>query len=353
MVSKLKRSAEVLRSAALSEVAGGAAIPWPQKLALWRRGFKSGSYTLFGLEHNRSEDYISDLEVSRARRINGAFSRILKDKLLFEPMLKPYAQVPEVLALVERGRLYALPKEGGRRAQGTLEALLERAPAGVILKPVRGNKGRGVLSLTHEADALHLNGQPVGAARAHETLRALDGYLVVARAQQAEYAAHIFPGSANTVRVVSMKDPDTGEVFFPAAMHRFGGTRTVPTDNFQTGGVSAAVDLGAGRLGRAVRHPNFTGGRLEWVSHHPDTGSPIEGVVIPRWDEVKATLKRVVDAYPFLRYVGWDVLITPDGVCLIEGNHNINLGLQVHGPLLRDPRVRQFYEAHGVLSRRS
>ncbi|ADI13246.1 sugar-transfer associated ATP-grasp domain-containing protein [Truepera radiovictrix] len=352
MLGKLRRTAQTLRSAALAEVAGGAALPLPQKLALWRRGFKSTSYVLFDLAHHPPEAYVSDLEVARARRINGAFGRMLKDKLLFEAMLRPYARVPKVLALIERGRLVWLPEVGERGDKGTLEALFALSPAGVIAKPVRGNKGRGVLSLQQQEGALLLSGHAVTAARAEEVFAQLDGYLVVERVEQAPYAAQIFPGAANTVRVLSMRDPDTGEVFFPAAMHRFGGVRTQPTDNFQTGGVSAAIDLATGRLGRAVRHPNVTGGRLVWLSHHPDTGALIEGVVLPHWEALLATLARVLEVYPFLRYVGWDVLVTPEGVCLIEGNHNVNLGLQVHGPLLRDPRVRRFYEAHGVLRRR-
>lgn len=354
----------MLRSAAASELQGGAAIPWAKKLALWRSGFKSSSYTLFGLAHNDPNDYISDMGVSRARRINGAFGRLLKDKLLFEAALKPYAQVPEVLGLIERGRLFPLagerdagrnPGRGGgghKGVQAGIRELLTASPQGIILKPTRGNKGRGVISVL-EQDGFVMNARRVTPTELETTFSSLDGYLVTARVQQAAYAAHIFNGSANTIRVVTMTDPDTGEVFLPAAIHRFGSVHTAPTDNFQTGGVSAAVDLQSGRLGRAARHPSFTGGALEWRSTHPDTGAAIEGVEIPAWPEVAATLKRAVAAYPFLRYVGWDVVVTETGVCLIEGNHNINLGLQVHAPLLRNPRVRRFFEFYGVIPKRA
>lgn len=348
MVAQLRRKAEVLTSALAAELAGGADLPLATKIKLWRRGFKSSSYQLFDLGCNDPRDYVSDLEVARAGRINGAFGRILKDKLLFAPMLAPYARVPEVLGLVERGTVYPL---AAAELTGA-EALLGRAAeGGVILKPAAGNKGKGVLSVMRDPPTgeLRLNGQPTTAGVVAQKLATLDGYLVVARVQQAAYAEQIFSGSANTIRIITMRDPDNGEVFVPAAIHRFGTAATAPTDNFQTGGVSAAIDLATGALGRAVRFPTETGGELRWLAAHPDTQAPISGVVIPRWAEVKETVTALVEAYRFLKYVGWDVVVSDAGIVIIEGNHNINLGLQVHGPLLRDPRLRRFFEYYKVI----
>lgn len=345
----IKRAVETARSALKTEMTGGADIPLTTKVKLWRRGFKSVSHQLFDLEHNDPRDYVSDLNVGRARQINGEFGRILKDKLLFAPMLSPYARVPEILGVVERGQVYPLsdPELTG------VDALLTRAGAGMIFKPAQGNKGKGVFSVSQDdEDGLRLNGARATATEVAQKIAALDGYLIVERVQQAAYAQNIFPGSANTLRVVTMQDPDTGEIFIPAAIHRFGTHATVPTDNFQTGGVSVAIDLATGTLERAVQFPTYTGGKLRWLSAHPGTQAPITGVGVPRWDEVKATVTRLIEAFRFLKYVGWDVVVTDDGVVIIEGNHNINLGLQVHGPLLKNPRVRRFYEYHKIIEPR-
>lgn len=55
-------------------------------------------------------------------------------------------------------------------------------------------------------------------------------------------------------------------------------------------------------------------------------------------------------AFPYLLRLGWDVVLTDDedGFPVLEVNaHAAMRTLQVHRPLLRDPRVRRFYEYHG------
>jgi len=54
----------------------------------------------------------------------------------------------------------------------------------------------------------------------------------------------------------------------------------------------------------------------------------------------------------FCPYIGWDLLVTDDDVVVLEGNDGPDLKLhQVHRPLLADPRIRRFYEHHGVVRR--
>lgn len=67
---------------------------------------------------------------------------------------------------------------------------------------------------------------------------------------------------------------------------------------------------------------------------------------------MRAGILALAGRLSFLPYVGWDVVVTERGHAVLEGNHycDVNL-LQVHGPLLRDERVRALYARHGVLSR--
>jgi hypothetical protein len=313
--------------------------PLSQRLRMWRSGYRSTSRTLYDLNH-RAADYLPDTARLETFFINGGFAHsVLGDKLLFTKLAGEVLDVPGIAALIERGEIFA---EG---SVTTLQELAAEHPS-LVFKPSEGTRGQGVYRL----EAGTLNGQSATPEALNNLARKLDNYLVTKTVAQAAYAETIFPASTNSVRVVTLIDPDTQEPFVARAVHRFGVADTVPTDNWSRGGLCADVDLETGTLSRGVKHPKRTAGRLEWQTHHPDTGAAIEGVVIPRWHEVCRGLTEAVQALPFLIYVGWDVVVTEDGFCVLEGNNNTDLDLlQVHGGLLKDRRVRRFYEHHGVI----
>ena len=48
--------------------------------------------------------------------------------------------------------------------------------------------------------------------------------------------------------------------------------------------------------------------------------------------------------------IAWDLVVTRDGCSVLEGNGPPDVFVwEVHTPLLADPRVRRFYEDHGVI----
>jgi hypothetical protein len=174
------------------------------------------------------------------------------------------------------------------------------------------------------------------------------GDIATPRVQQHEYASRIFPDSANTIRLLTAWDYDRGDIFIGAALHRFGSSSTGCVDNFSNGGLAAGIDLETGRLESATRKPSATSSRKQY-QNHPDTGAPIEGVVIPRFHEMCADLLRVARRFP-RRYVGWDIVMTPESWTYLEANHVPGLFVfQFHRPLLLDPRLRNFYTREGVL----
>jgi hypothetical protein len=298
---------------------------------------------MYGLSSTGTRNYLPDLARLETYFINSSLAGdVLRSKLLFTRLLELYLAVPKILALAVRGKVFV---EGGARED--IPALADRHGS-IILKPLDSSHGWGVYRL--DANPLRLNGQRVGESELQTLVATLDNYLITEAVRQAAYAESIFPQTTNTVRVMTFVDPDTEQPFIARAVHRFGSKDTVPTDNWSRGGLCAVVDVETGRLGRGVKHIARTGGKLAWQSRHPDTGAAIESVYIPHWAQVCEALLGAVRALPFLIYVGWDVAVTDDGFCILEGNGNPDIDLlQVHGGLLSDPRVRRFYEHHRVI----
>jgi len=317
--------------------------PIAKRIDMWRRGFRESSYTLYDLDSARPRDYIPDSARLDTFFINGSVARgVLNDKLLFSSLLQHHLPIPKTLALIGRGELYA----PGQRAD--VATLVERHGS-VILKPSDGSRGVGVYRLATSEDGLTLNGQVTTLEEVRRLVESFDNYLVSQEVQQAAYARAICAETTNTVRVLTLMDPDTAEPFVACAIHRFGTPKTAPVDGWSLGGLSCGCEPDTGTLGPGVRSLEFTNGELRWYSHHPDTGAPLEGVRIPHWKALCDGLLNAVRAFPFLAYVGWDVVVTDDGFAVIEGNNNTDIGLQMHRGLLNQPQVRRFYEYYKVI----
>ena len=55
---------------------------------------------------------------------------------------------------------------------------------------------------------------------------------------------------------------------------------------------------------------------------HPDSGITIKGFQIPKWDELIVFVDEIMKALPGYNYVGWDLVLTPNGWCVMEGNYS-------------------------------
>ena len=128
---------------------------------------------------------------------------------------------------------------------------------------------------------------------------------------QHEAIAALCPTSVNTIRVATLLgDKKEGIVY---AYIRIGNGKVM--DNVDCGGMAAPVDLETGVISGVGA--NKAGEAFEL---HPMTGKRIPGTQIPYWDEVKAMCLDAMHVVPQVRFVAWDVAITPEGPVFIEGN---------------------------------
>ena len=174
----------------------------------------------------------------------------------------------------------------------------------VLFKPLEGSSGVGIEKFSRadwEKDfhAFYLKIRSMGNA-------VLEQLLV-----QHEEMSRMCPTSVNTVRVATMLgDKQEGIVY---AFLRIGNGKVM--DNVDQGGMAARVDLDSGTLKTVAA--DKAGNVYE---KHPMTGTDIIGFTIPCWEEVKAMCLEAMHKVPQMRYVAWDVAVTPDGPRFIEGN---------------------------------
>ncbi|MCD8088398.1 MAG: carboxylate--amine ligase [Oscillospiraceae bacterium] len=125
-------------------------------------------------------------------------------------------------------------------------------------------------------------------------------------------AEAIYPHSLNCLRVVTLVVGGQAHILY--AVFKTGNNGHF-VDNMESGGVACHFDLDKGEVtGRGQTSA------LVCYDAHPETGISFIGYKLPFMDEIKDMVKRAALLVPQMRYVGWDVCLTPDGPALVEGN---------------------------------
>ena len=131
----------------------------------------------------------------------------------------------------------------------------------------------------------------------------------------------INPSCVNTLRVVSYYNEANDQVEVWGVYLRIGIDKN--TDNLSTGGIVALVDSKGMVCRPAVKKdplaPEF--------SRHPITNENIMGFEIPYYSDGIKMVSEAAKRIKKVKSIGWDVAITENGPCLIEGNDNWGMTL--------------------------
>ena len=323
-------------------------LPLGKRIRAWKMGFLSGSYLFLDLDRHDARDYINDrMRFLRLSFLNGPYAEILHNKLLFGEVFRRHPDiVPETYALVRHQNVWPMSDaEHVDSLEGILELLARKGR--LVMKGTRGFGGGDCTILEDREGGVAFSGTVLSYQAALQKLGSRREQIITEYVQQAAYAREIYPNSANSIRMLTMVDDETGEPFLARAVHRFGGGARM-VDNVTQGGVAAIVGPDDDRLGIGVQIDD--GGHPTYIERHPDTGAQITGVTVPHWGQVVDRILGLAREHPYLPYIGWDVVVTDDGLRILEGNSNSGvLFTQFHGPLLADPRVRRFFERRRVL----
>lgn len=141
-----------------------------------------------------------------------------------------------------------------------------------------------------------------------------DHFILVEEAiRQHEELNRLCPSSINTLRITTLVNKE-GKAACAYVLLRLGnGTNDV--DNVSSGGMYALV----GNDG-IIHVPAFCDKTASYHEVHPVTQEKILGFEIPCYQQAVDLCLSAALRIPQMRYIGWDVAITPDGPCLVEGN---------------------------------
>ena len=120
------------------------------------------------------------------------------------------------------------------------------------------------------------------------------------------------PESVNTIRYATYRKDDGLVRMWALLRMGCGGSHV---DNAGSGGICASVNIDTG----VIKTVGYREDGTEYACH-PDTGEKIIGTTIPKWDECSRLVEKLANVVPEQRYVGWDLALTENGWCMIEGN---------------------------------
>lgn len=317
----------------------------------WMQGFMSRSALLYDLDRSDPSLYVSDLQrmFRNKRMVHARLQEIINNKfsthLLLSRMDVPS---PVLKGIYSRGWVHHFPGQG---KVPVVEYLTGMSVGEIVFfKVFAGAEGKNIYAITKlDGDRVEMNGQPTSLRMAAKVFTdQTRPFIIEAGIIQHPKMNELYPHSVNTIRALTIPDVEKNEEpYIALAVQRIGCDRSQPSDNWSRGGLSARVDLETGILSRATRLPDED--VKEWFDSHPDTGAPITGVQLPLWEETREMILRAAREVSFLEYIGWDIVIGPDGPLVLEANINTGVNVfQSHQPLLSDPKVRAYYTSRGV-----
>ena len=241
----------------------------------------------------------------RAQYLTNIRSKKINNKMLKESSAEEIASIGNKAVFNKKYRDFIkrdfLETEGSDATE--IKAFIEKHGT-ILAKPLSRSQGKGILKINNdELDDTMLN------------KLVNEEYLLEELIIQHHALSEINSSSVNTVRMATVLD-HKGEVHIVAATLRCGSAGNF-VDNFHSGGIAYPIDI---ENGIVVGKGKNTSDSNAYICH-PSSGKLMIGFKIPNWDVVVGTVKKIAAISENMRYIGWDLAVTEDGVDLVEGNY--------------------------------
>ena len=292
-----------------------------------KRGFLSFRIKQYKLTEENYRDCLSDYDYKWLRPLNNRYFKWAWDKVSLRYIFDDYsAYLPEYYYnLVRRdGKVTLLTMQDTPEGySATFEDVLRllREKGILALKQTEGSHGVGFYKLEYRDGVYLVNEEKKSESEMLCFLGSLKRYYNITEyIVMHEDLRRIYSNVACTVRVMVINrtgfDPVIENIYY-----RIGTKKTGFTDNIGSGGIFAYADEVTGRFHDAeviCRHI------ITPCPVHPDTGVKIEGV-FPHWQEVRQVITDMCRYASCLEYLGFDVVITPQGFKILEANTHQDL----------------------------
>lgn len=296
------------------------------------------------------KDYVSDnIYFSKLGQVNLRNNVVLSNKWIFHNYFDKYpVALPKCWGYFHKNG--GVWKDTGETFgfEDLPEIFKRMAGHKVVIKPIRGSSGARIVvaDICSEGSdvCLLISGKKVPLAEFAENFKKIN-YIIEDRLLQHDDLNAIYPHAVNSVRINTLYD--TREVQLWGAIIKL-GTHGAEIDNWGKGSLCVGIDMESGRLSTGSYDINFSKRIMAPISTHPDTNVKFEGVLLPYWQELKDAVSQAAKVAPILPYIAWDVAITPEGPCIIEGNGRSDLSMvQVHGGL-RNQEAIEWWRQFGI-----
>ena len=259
-------------------------------------GFSFNEYMLFSLSEKSEEEkrsFVSDWEhAAICERLNQGRNLYLFDHKAFTfSAFRPFYH--RDVRFVPRSENDGAIREFARQ-HGTF-----------VIKPAVSAGGSG-MQIVDGSDEAALK------AAIEKARKTPHGVILEERIVQHPAMARLHSASVNTVRIATVRIDDAEIEFFPPALRV--GRDGSAVDNAGAGGIICVADLQTGVV-TCARDERGNG----YITH-PNTGEPLVGFQIPRWEEALQLVRELAQVVPTNRYTGWDLALTESGWVLVEAN---------------------------------
>lgn len=317
----------------------------------YKHGFYTSTVSVCGINKDNYKDFLNDKDYLTGHPWNGAFTGIIDNKLYLPFLFKDYPQyIPQHFFYKDKSGFLKLTGKN-RNKRYTIEDFFEllHKEGKLCLKHTHSSVGKGFMLVqyctTAQTCKYSINNEEYSKKEIREIIDNLNEYIITEYVNQHEYARNICETSVNSIRMLCAWDYDKKTFFLARCFHRFGCNGNV-VDNVGSGnGLLCFVDPETGvLLSYGAINANKQGDKTVENIIHPDKNIPLTGMQIPKFAEVKNKVIEIANTMSYLRWVGFDVVITDDGFKILETNSLSSLVDQGKKGYIKDPRLRKLFK---------